>query len=283
MLVVSALAGSLLAARALRPSSGCARRSTRSPGRARAAGRRGPPGRARAPGGAFNRLLARARAPPSSSSVRRRRLSRAQDAGHRARRARSHRGPRGGAGRSRAGRASRRRSSRRRRAAGPRPSASCSRWPSPGAARSSPSRCGSTAWRRGLRRAARRPIPVGTSSSRLRAGHRRPATPDGWASSCTSSSTTRSSTALRSLVTVTVADGRPPRLTVRDHGPGCRAADGARVRPLLPRQPAAGVAGSGLGLRSRRRSPSGTGPRSRSREATGGGTLASVVFAPTGA
>ena len=85
-------------------------------------------------------------------------------------------------------------------------------------------------------------------------------------------------------VAVAVTDGEAPRLSVRDHGPGLTEADRARAFDRFFRgEAAAGVAGSGLGLAIAQAIAERHGAVLALEGAQGGGTLASVQFAPTGA
>ena len=85
-------------------------------------------------------------------------------------------------------------------------------------------------------------------------------------------------------VTISVEDSPAPRLRVRDHGPGMSASDRERAFDRFFRgESANGVAGSGLGLAIAQAIAERHGAILALGEATGGGTLASVVFAPTGA
>ena len=85
-------------------------------------------------------------------------------------------------------------------------------------------------------------------------------------------------------VTVTVAGGHTPRLSVHDRGPGLTAADRARAFDRFFRGDAAtGVAGSGLGLAIAEAIAERHGAALALEDAAGGGTLASVQFAAAGA
>lgn len=80
-------------------------------------------------------------------------------------------------------------------------------------------------------------------------------------------------------VTISVEDSPAPSLRVRDHGPGMSASDRERAFDRFFRgESANGVAGSGLGLAIAQAIAERHGAILALGEATGGGTLASVVF-----
>ena len=85
-------------------------------------------------------------------------------------------------------------------------------------------------------------------------------------------------------VSVAVTDGAAPQLSVRDHGPGLTAADRERAFDRFYRGDAAsGVAGSGLGLAIAQAIAERHGAELTLGDGAGGGTLASVQFTAAGA